>query len=135
MADIGERQGAVTLAHPGDRRGDIERRPVRHRSLEAGERFHLVVADQRFLPAIADAAIIIGQDRAAAPGQISGKASVDLARHGCCRIDQHGMALGAARQEQRCPQQIAVGRGQSDVVDENVVQRCLGHRDFPLLSR
>jgi hypothetical protein len=40
------------------------------------------------------------------------------------------MALGAAGQEQRGPQQIAVGRGQADVVDENIVKRSLSHCDF-----
>jgi hypothetical protein len=131
MADIVERQILVTLAHPRHRRGDIERGPIRHRGLEAGQRFRLVVTDRRFLPAIADAAVIIGQDRAAPPRQIARKASVDLAGHGGRRIDQDGMALGPARQKQRRAQQISIGGGEGDVIDEYVVQRSLCHRDFP----
>src|SRR5882757_7352156 len=42
------------------------------------------------------------------------------------------MALRAARQKQRRAQQIPVRSGEGDVVDENVVQRSLCHRDFPL---
>ena len=41
------------------------------------------------------------------------------------------MALGAAGQEQRRRQQISVGGGEGDVVDENVVQRSLCHRVLP----
>jgi hypothetical protein len=41
------------------------------------------------------------------------------------------MALGAPGQEQGGAQQVAVGRRKGDVIDENVVQRSLGHRDFP----
>ncbi len=41
------------------------------------------------------------------------------------------MALGAARQKQRRAQEIAVPGGEGDVVDENVVQPSLSHRDFP----
>ena len=42
------------------------------------------------------------------------------------------MALGSARQEQRRPQLIPVGRRQGDVVDKNVVQRSLSQPQFPL---
>ena len=83
----------IALAHPGHRGGDIERGPVRHRGLEADQRFGLVIADQRFLPGAAGAAVIIGQDRAAPPRQIAGETPVDLARHRGRRIDQDGMAL------------------------------------------
>jgi hypothetical protein len=44
------------------------------------------------------------------------------------RIDQHGVALGPARQKQGRSQRIAIGRGQGDIVDKNVVQRRHGHR-------
>ena len=101
MADIVERQVLVTLAHPRHRGGDIERGPLRHRGLEADQRFRLVVTDRRFLPAIADAAVIMGQDRATPPSQIARKTPVDLARHGGRRIDQDGVALRPARQKQR----------------------------------
>ena len=131
MADIAERQRVVALAHPGYRAGDVERGPVRHRGLEADQRSGLVVSDHGLLPGVADAAIVVSQHRAAAPGQIAGKAPVDLARHGGRRIDQHGMALRPAWQEQPCPQQISVRRRQADVVDEYVVQRSLCHRSFP----
>ena len=124
----------VALAHPGHGAGDVERGPVRHRGLEADQGFELVVADQRFLPAIAGAAVIIGQDRAAPPRQIAGESLVDLARHRGGRVDQDGMALRAAGQEQACPQQIPVLGGEGDVVDENVVQRSLSHRNSPELS-
>ena len=131
VADIGERQRVIALAHPGHRGSDIERGPVRHRGLEADQRFRLVVAGQRLLPDIAGAAVVVGQDRAAALGEIAGKAAVDLARHGGRRIDQDGMALGPAREKQRRPQQISIGGRQGDVIDENVVQRSLGHRVLP----
>src|SRR4029453_3658913 len=41
------------------------------------------------------------------------------------------MALGPPRQKQRRAQQISIGGGEGDVIDENVVQRSLCHRDFP----
>jgi hypothetical protein len=41
------------------------------------------------------------------------------------------MTLGATGQEQRRAQQISVRSGESDVVDENVVQCRLTHRDIP----
>jgi hypothetical protein len=41
------------------------------------------------------------------------------------------MALGTARQKQARPQQIAVRGGESDIVDENVVQRSLCQGNFP----
>jgi hypothetical protein len=99
--------------------------------VEAGERSQLVIADQRFLPAIAGAAIVISQNRAAAMREIAGEAAVDLARHGGGGIDQDGMPLGPAGQEQRRPEQISVRCGKGDVVDENVVQPGPCHRDFP----
>ena len=133
MADIAERKGAVALAHPGNCGGDIERRPVRHRGLEADQRFRLVVAFHRLRPGIADAAVVIGQDRAAPPREIARKAAIDLARDGRARIDQDGMAPRASRQEERRPQRIPIGRWDCDVVGENVVRRSFAHRDSPFL--
>ena len=135
MPDITKRQVAVALAHPGDRRSDIERRPIPHRGLEADQRPRLVVAFHRLLPAVTNAAVIIGQDRAAAPRQIAREAAIDLARGGGRRIDQNGMALGAAGQEQRRSQRISIRSRHHDVVGENVVQRSFRHRDFPRASR
>ena len=80
MADIVQRQGLIALAHPGHRGGGIERRPVRHRGFESNQRFKLVVAGHRLLPAVAGAAVIIGQHRAAAPREIAGEPLVDPAR-------------------------------------------------------
>ena len=128
MSDIGEGQRLVALAHPGDRRGDILCGPVRHRGLEAGQRFRLVVTGQRLRPAVAGAAVVVGQHCAAALGEIAGKAPVELAGDGGRRIDQDGVALGPAGQKQRRGKRISVGRGHRDVVDENVVQPRVGHR-------
>ena len=96
MADIGEGKRLVALAHPGDRARNILCGPVRHRGLEADQRFRLVVAGQCLLPAIAGAAIVVGQNGATALGEIACKAPVELARDRGRRIDQDGMALGSA---------------------------------------
>jgi hypothetical protein len=101
LADIVERQGLVALVHPRHRGGDVERRPVRHRGVETDQRFRLIIADQRFLPAVAGAAVIIGRDRAAAPCEVAGEPPVDLARHGGGRIEQRSLALGPPRGKNR----------------------------------
>jgi len=41
------------------------------------------------------------------------------------------MALRSSRQKQRRAQQISIGGGKGDIIDENVVQRSLCDRDFP----
>jgi hypothetical protein len=41
------------------------------------------------------------------------------------------MALGAAGQEQRRAEQVAIASGKGDVVDKNAVQPSLSHRGFP----
>ncbi len=45
------------------------------------------------------------------------------------------MTLRPSGQKQGGPQQISVRSGEGDVVDEDVVQRSLYHRDPPVLSR
>ena len=47
------------------------------------------------LAGIADAAVVVGQDRAPTAGEVSGELPVDFARHSGCGIDQHGVLLGA----------------------------------------
>ena len=42
-----------------------------------------------------------------------------------------GVLLGAARQEQRGAERVAVFGGKGDIVDENVVELSVSHRDFP----
>jgi hypothetical protein len=42
-----------------------------------------------------------------------------------------GVLLGAERQEQRRTERVSVHRGKGDIVDENVVEPSLTHRDFP----
>src|SRR6202042_3856504 len=90
-----------------------------------------VIPLQRALPGIADAAVIVGQDRKAAPGQVAGKLAVDPAGDGGGGIDQDGMLLGAARKKQRRAQRVAVYGRKGDIVDEDVVELSLSHRDFP----
>jgi hypothetical protein len=45
------------------------------------------------------------------------------------------MALRPAGQKQGRPQQISVRSREGDVIDENVVQRSLRHRNLPLCIR
>ena len=131
MSDIGERERLVALAHPGDGGRNILCGPVRHRGLEADQRFRLDVAGQRLLPAIAGAAVVVGQNRAAALGEIAGKAAVELAGDRGRRVDQDGMALGPAGQKQRRRKRVSIRRGHRDIVDKNVVQPRPGHRCSP----
>ncbi len=135
MADIGQRQGVIALAHPGDGGGDVERGPVRHRGLEADQRFRLVVADHVELPAAADAAVIISQDGAAALRQIAGKSAVDPARRGGRGIDQDGLTLDATGQEQRRREWISVRCRDDDIVRERLVLSSFAHRQHPKVSR
>src|SRR5206468_3609587 len=109
-------------------RRNILRGPVRHRGLEADQRFRLVAAGQRLLLAVAGAAIVVGQNRTAALGEIAGKATVELARDGGGRVDQDGVALVSTGLKQRRGKGVSIRRRHRDIVAEYVVQPRLGHR-------